>query len=97
MKDYQLMELIERPLITEKSASPLGEGELHIFKVKRTADKIQIRRAIELMFKVKVASVNVVNVMGKMKRFGRSFGKRPDWKKAYIRLKPGHTIQFGSP
>ncbi|MGI9213653.1 MAG: 50S ribosomal protein L23 [Methylococcaceae bacterium] len=91
------MELIEQPLITEKSASPLGEGELHVFKVKKAADKIQIRRAIELMFKVEVASVNVVNVMGKIKRFGKSFGKRQDWKKAYIRLKPGHTIQFGSP
>lgn len=97
MKDFQLMELIERPLLTEKSAKSQGEGELHIFKVKRAADKIQIRRAIELLFGVEVASVNVVNVMGKVKRFGRSFGERPDWKKAYIRLKPGHTIQFDSP
>ena len=97
MKDYQLMELIEKPLLTEKAATVMGEGELHVFRVKKSADKIQIRRAIELMFSVEVDSVNVVNVAGKIKRFGRSFGKRPDWKKAYIRLRPGHTIQICTP
>jgi len=97
MKDYQLMELIEKLLITEKTSVVKGDGELHAFRVKKTADKIQIRRAIELMFTVEVDSVNVVNVAGKIKRSGKSFGKRPDWKKAYIRLRPGHTLQIGSP
>jgi large subunit ribosomal protein L23 len=97
MKDYQLMELIEKLLITEKASVVKGNGELHVFRVKKTADKIQIRRAIELMFTVEVDSVNVVNVAGKIKRSGKSFGKRPDWKKAYIRLRPGHTLQIGSP
>lgn len=97
MKDFQLIDLIEEPMLTEKVTTAGGKGELHVFKVRKSADKISIRRAIEMMFSVEVASVNVVNVMGKVKRFGRNFGKRPDWKKAYVRLKPGHSIEFGTP
>ncbi len=97
MSDYQLMELIQEPLLTEKASTIKGEGEVHIFKVRKSADKIQIRKAVELAFGVEVAAVNVVNVAGKVKRFGQSFGKRPDWKKAYVRLKPGHTIELASP
>ena len=97
MSDYQLMELIQEPLLTEKSSTIKGEGEVHIFRVRKSADKIQIRKAVELAFGVEVAAVNVVNVAGKVKRFGQSFGKRPDWKKAYVRLKPGHTIELASP
>jgi len=97
MSDYQLMELIQEPLLTEKASTIKGQGEVHIFKVRKSADKIQIRKAVELAFGVEVAAVNVVNVAGKVKRFGQSFGKRPDWKKAYVRLKPGHTIELASP
>ncbi|MEY4193674.1 MAG: hypothetical protein RLZZ226_42 [Pseudomonadota bacterium] len=97
MSDYQLMELIQEPLLTEKASTIKGEGEVHIFRVRKSADKIQIRKAVELAFGVEVAAVNVVNVAGKVKRFGQSFGKRPDWKKAYVRLKPGHTIELASP
>jgi large subunit ribosomal protein L23 len=91
------MELIQEPLLTEKASTIKGEGEVHIFRVRKSADKIQIRKAVELAFGVEVAAVNVVNVAGKVKRFGQSFGKRPDWKKAYVRLKPGHTIELASP
>ena len=97
MNEFQLMELIKEPHLSEKVDKAAGDSELHIFEVSKEANKIQIRQAIELMFKVEVASVNVVNVMGKVKRFGRSFGKRPDWKKAYVKLKPGHSIQFTTP
>jgi large subunit ribosomal protein L23 len=97
MSDYQLMELIQEPLLTEKASTIKGQGEVHIFRVRKSADKIQIRKAVELAFGVEVAAVNVVNVAGKVKRFGQSFGKRPDWKKAYVRLKPGHTIELASP
>ena len=58
------------------------------------ATKPEIKQAVELMFKVEVEGVQVVNVAGKRKRFGRMAGRRPDWKKAYVRLKPGHDIDF---
>jgi large subunit ribosomal protein L23 len=64
--------------------------------VKRTATKNQVKRAIELLFKVEVDSVHVLNVKGKTKRFGRTMGTRSDWKKAYIKLKPGFDIDFAT-
>jgi large subunit ribosomal protein L23 len=62
--------------------------------VRRDADKADIRRAVELMFDVKVTNVRVVNVSGKAKRFGRSPGRRQDWKKAYVTLAEGQDIDF---
>ncbi len=67
-----------------------------MFRVLPEAEKDQIRRAVELMFKVEVDSVRVLNVKGKNKRTGRFIGKRSDWKKAYVKLKPGHDINFGT-
>ena len=65
-----------------------------VFKVRRDADKSAVKRAVELMFDVKVTAVQVVNCMGKAKRFGRSPGRRQDWKKAYVTLAEGQEIDF---
>lgn len=82
--------VIRRPLITEKSTLMRESGSNVIaFEVDRNANKIDVKRAVEELFKVKVESVRLFNVRGKMKRMGRNVGKRPDWRKAYVRLKEG--------
>ena len=87
-------ELIRRPLITEK-ATRLKEGSNTIcFEVARSANKIEVRRAVEKLFGVKVVDVRVANREGKFKRMGRFVGQRKAWKKAYVRLAPGQTIEF---
>jgi large subunit ribosomal protein L23 len=87
-------ELIRRPLITEKSTR-LKEGSNTIcFEVARTANKIEVRRAVEKLFGVKVVDVRVANRQGKWKRMGRFLGQRKAWKKAYVRLAPDQTIEF---
>jgi large subunit ribosomal protein L23 len=77
------------PLITEKSTLLKERKGVLAFRVDRRANKVEIRRAVELLFKVKVASVRTQNVHGKEKRVGRFAGRRPDWKKAYVTLRPG--------
>jgi large subunit ribosomal protein L23 len=87
-------ELIRRPLITEKSTR-LKEGSNTIcFEVARSANKIEVRRAVEKLFGVKVLDVRVANRQGKWKRMGRFLGQRKAWKKAYVRLAPDQTIEF---
>ena len=87
-------ELIRRPLITEKSTR-LKEGSNTIcFEVAKTANKIEVRRAVEKLFGVKVLDVRVANRQGKWKRMGRFVGQRKAWKKAYVRLAPDQTIEF---
>lgn len=81
--------IIVAPLITEKSTILKEKGNVLAFRVDRRANKIEIRRAVETLFKVKVAAVRTQNVGGKEKRVGRFTGRRPDWKKAYVTLKPG--------
>ena len=77
------------PLITEKTQI-LKEGRnVLAFKVQRGANKVEVRKAVEALFKVKVASVRTQNAWGKRKRVGRYEGRRSDWKKAYVTLKPG--------
>lgn len=94
MNQERLMNLLLSPRITEKSTI-LGEKHgQYVFKVVKTATKPQIKRAVELMFKVEVASVQVNNVKGKHKSFKQAVGKRSDWKKAYVKLKPGFDIDF---
>lgn len=92
----ELAKVIEAPIISEKGAIAADKNNQYVFKVKRTATKIQIKNAVELMFAVKVESVRVLNIKGKVKRFGRSLGKRSDWKKAYIKLQSGHSIELAS-
>jgi large subunit ribosomal protein L23 len=83
-------EIIRRPLVTEKSTAMRDAGANVIaFEVDTRANKIQVKAAVEELFKVKVAEVRVFNVRGKVKRLGRNVGKRRDWRKAYVRLKEG--------
>ena len=86
-------DIIIRPLITEKSPTLMAEGK-YVFEVAKAANKIEIAKAISQIFNVKVASVNTVNVEGKVKRMGRSIGKRSDYKKAIVKLAAGETIEF---
>jgi len=92
MKEPQ--KIIRRPLITEKSTRQKEEGGQYVFEVHRDANKIEIQSAVERLFKVKVLQVRTSNVMGKIKRLGRRYGKRPDWKKAIITLREGDRIDF---
>lgn len=91
----RIQDVIRRPLITEKSTVQRESGNTLALEVDVRANKIQIRRAVEAQFKVKVADVRVANVHGKLRRQGRFEGHRPDWKKAFVRLAPGEkTIDF---
>lgn len=86
--------IILRPLITEKSTSQKEEARQYAFEVDRNANKIEIKEAVEYLFKVKVDKVRTLNVLGKVKRLGRKYGKRPDWKKAIVTLREGDRIEF---
>lgn len=105
MRDAQ--SIIKRPLLTEKTArlretggaaTAHAEGEQYaqkvVFEVARDANKLEIRRAIQLLFKVTVVDVRTLVVRGKEKRVGRFSGRRPSWKKAFVTLKPGDNIEF---
>ena len=87
-------QIIEKPLITEKSTEMLHEKNRVTFRVRKTANKMQIKRAVEKIFNVKVLGVNIVNVKGKHKRFGREIGLTKDWKKAILQLKEGDKIEL---
>ncbi len=93
---YQLTGVIEAPIISEKSTNAAEKDNQFVFKVKKSASKKQVKNAVELMFSVEVDSVHVLNVKGKIKRAGKTLGKRSDWKKAYVKLKPGHDIEFSA-
>jgi large subunit ribosomal protein L23 len=82
-------QIIRRPLVTEKSTTLREEVNVIAFEVDPSANKIQVKSAVEELFKVKVEEVRLFNVRGKMKRMGRFVGKRRDWRKAYVRLKKG--------
>ncbi len=86
-------DILLRPLVTEKSTALMQEGK-YVFEVAKAANKIEIAKAVAEIFNVKVVSVNTVNVAGKVKRIGRKTGRRPDYKKAIVKLAPGETIQF---
>lgn len=99
--------VIKRPLLTEKTArlrETGGAAEAHaegdtygqkvVFEVARDANKIDVRRAVEQLFKVTVTDVRTLVVRGKVKRVGRFQGQRPSWKKAFVTLKPGDNIEF---
>ena len=86
-------DIIIRPLITEKTTELMAEGK-YVFKVAKSANKIEIAKAVKEIFDVKVEKVNTVVVKGKTKRIGRTSGKRPDYKKAIVKLAAGETIEF---
>lgn len=81
--------IIIRPLLTEKNMIAKERSRTLAFQVDRRANKIEVRNAVEKLFSTQVEDVRIVNVLGKNKRVGRSEGKRPDWKKAYVKLAKG--------
>ncbi len=86
--------IIRRPLITEKTTRQKEEDRQYAFEVAKEANKIEIQKAVERLFKVKVLEVRTSNVLGKVKRLGRKSGKRSDWKKAIVTLREGDRIEF---
>ena len=88
----RLMTVIRGPHLSEK-AHMASESNQVVLKVRTDASKAEIRQAVELLFDVKVSEVRVVNVKGKNKRFGRTMGRRSDWKKAYVRLAEGSSVE----
>jgi large subunit ribosomal protein L23 len=89
-----LYQIIKKPLITEKTSLQKEAGQIVAFEVSLDANKIEIKQAIEKAFDVKVKNVNTSLVAGKIKRVGRQFGKRSNWKKAYVTLEEGSSIDF---
>lgn len=89
-----LYDIIRAPRITEKGSRLKDKSNVLTFEVRKTANKVQVRKAIEGIFKVKVADITTVNVAGKKKRMGAREGRRSDWKKAYVTLKPGEKIDI---
>lgn len=87
-------DIIRVPRITEKGSRLKDKSNVLTFEVKKTANKVQVRKAVEGIFKVKVADITTVNVAGKKKRMGMREGRRSDWKKAYVTLKPGEKIDI---
>lgn len=90
----RLLQVLLAPQISEKATAVAEKNEQVIFRVASDATKPEIKAAVELLFKVQVESVQVLNVKGKTKRFGRITGQRKGWKKAFVCLKPGQEINF---
>jgi len=90
----RLMTVLLAPVISEKATHIADKHEQVVFRVVQDATKPEVKAAVELMFKVQVEKVQIANVMGKEKRFGRFMGRRRHWKKAYVCLKPGQEINF---
>lgn len=88
-------DIIIRPVITEKSMAGMAENNKYTFEVAKSANKIEIAKAVEELFKVEVSKVNTVSMRGKLRRQGRTQGYTPSWKKAYVTLKEGSKkIEF---
>jgi large subunit ribosomal protein L23 len=96
IKEERLLQVILAPVISEKATMLADKREQVIFRVATSATKPEVKAAVELLFKVQVESVQIANVKGKNKRFGRFFGRRSDWKKAYVCLKPGQELTFAA-
>ena len=94
MNEERLLKILLAPHVSEKSNRLTDRYNQVAFKVTRDATKPEIKDAVELLFKVKVKGVTVLNVKGKRKRFGALTGRRSDWKKAYVSLEAGHEIDF---
>ena len=92
MKD--LYRVVASPLITEKGTLVNEQGNQFVFRVRADANKVDVRHAIETLFKVKVKKVRTLNYLGKNRRVGKMLGKKPNWKKAYVTLVEGQRIDF---
>jgi large subunit ribosomal protein L23 len=94
MNREQLMSVLIAPHVTEKTSLAMQNHNQYTFRVRRDATKTDIKKAVELIFEVKVAGVQVVNEPGKTRRFGRHAGRTQDWKKAYVSLAEGQSIDY---
>ena len=94
MNREQLMNVLIAPHVTEKTSLAMQNHNQYTFRVQRDATKTEIKAAVELMFEVKVKGVQVVNEPGKTRRFGKLSGRTQDWKKAYVSLVQGQTIDY---
>ena len=94
MSQERLTTVLVAPHVTEKTSLAMQNSNHYAFRVRKDADKTEIKKAVELMFEVKVASVQVVNEPGKERRFGKRIGRTQDWKKAYVRLADGQAIDY---
>jgi large subunit ribosomal protein L23 len=94
MSRERLATVLVAPHITEKTALAMQNANQYAFRVRRDANKTEIKQAVELMFDVKVAGVQVSNEPGKDRRFGNRIGRTQDWKKAYVRLAEGQAIDY---
>lgn len=94
MNIERMHQILVAPLISEKSTRVAEKGNQAVFKVLRDATKPEIKDAVEQLFNVKVESVQTLNMKGKVKRFGQTFGRRSDWKKAYVVLAEGQELDF---
>ncbi|AGH85498.1 MULTISPECIES: 50S ribosomal protein L23 [Ralstonia solanacearum species complex] len=92
--DHRLMQVLLSPVVSEKATLVADKNEQVVFEVARDANKGEVKAAVELLFKVEVESVQILNQKGKQKRFGRFMGRRDHVKKAYVSLKPGQEINF---
>ncbi|AYH45543.1 MULTISPECIES: 50S ribosomal protein L23 [Rhodocyclales] len=92
----RLMQVLLAPQISEKATYVADKNEQVVFKVASCATKPEVKAAVELLFKVEVKSVQIANVKGKVKRFGKTMGRRKGWKKAFVCLKPGQEINFAA-
>ena len=90
----RLMQVLIAPIVSEKATQVADKSNAVTFKVLQDATKPEIKAAVELMFKVEVEGVSVVNTKGKTKRFGRSVGRRDNIRKAYVMLQPGQELNF---
>jgi large subunit ribosomal protein L23 len=90
--NLKITDIIRRPLITEKTSIQREDGRTIVFEVARTANKVQIKRAVAQLLGAKVAGIRTSLVHGKVKRQGRFSGQRPDWKKAYVTLREGEKM-----
>ena len=90
----ELHDVLIRPIFSEKTTALQNEGNVYTFEVGETANKLQIKNAVQTLFEVEVEAVRTVIMRGKNKRFGRFYGKRSNWKKAYVRLADGHSLNF---
>jgi large subunit ribosomal protein L23 len=88
------MSVLLGPHVSEKTTNVADEHNQFVFKVRRDSSKTEISRAVELLFEVTVTKVQVVNCRGKIKRFGKDYGQRQSWKKAYVTLAAGQSIDF---
>jgi large subunit ribosomal protein L23 len=89
-----IYQVIKHPLITENTINKHKKANTYVFEVHTDANKIQIKKAVEKLFEVKVLSVNTARMHGKLRRHGAAIAHRPDWKKAYVKLAEGNAIEL---